>query len=125
MKLSEIPKEKPSTEEETVEESVSGTSVTSVGNIEYTTAGNGKINIRKRLKDDEDQEIVETIATIERQKDGWKFKQKPSWNNNNLPHMGHINNRKLSNRGLKTNELNLESTLKELGIKYDKLSKGE
>lgn len=121
MKLSEIPMENDNND---VDESISGTSVTSVGDIEYTTAGNGKINLNKRRKDDEDQEVVETVATIERDREGWKFKQKPSWNNNNLPHMGHVNNRKLASRGLKTNEVNLETTLNDLGIKYDSLSKG-
>ena len=108
----------------TIEESNTGTSVVSVGDIEYTTAGNGKINLKKRFKHG-DEEVVETVATIKRENKQWKFEQTKNWSKNNLPHMGHRNGTILNKKGLKTNEISIESTLSELGIRYDSLTKEE
>lgn len=95
--------------------------VTSVGNIEYTTSPR-RISLKKRRRDDETK--TETIGTIEREKNkGWKFKPTDSWNQHNLPHMGHIINKRVKNRGEKTIEKHIEDTLKELNISYDSIEK--
>lgn len=93
--------------------------VTSVGNIEYTTNPK-KIRLKKRRKDDENHS--DTIATIERENNkGWRFKTSEKWNEHNLPHMGHVMNKKIKRKGQKTIEKEIEDTLKELGVNYDSI----
>lgn len=96
------------------------TSATSVGNIEYTTHSKA-IRLKRRKQDDEEPE---TVAWIKREaNDGWRFKPTSKWKEHDLPHLGHIFNKKLKRRGEKTLDKNIEKTLKELGIAYDSIEK--
>ena len=95
---------------ELVNESSYGTSVTSVGDLEYTPHQN-KIDLYKKDK---------KVATIRREsKKGWRFKKTKEWDEEGLPHFGHAEGRDVGKRGRKTVSNNIETILKDYGIRYD------
>lgn len=101
---------------EIVEESSYGTSVTSVGDLEYTPH-KGRIDLYKKDK---------KVATIRREsKKGWKFKKTKEWDEHGLPHFGHAENNNTLKRGMKTHAKNIENVLKEFGINYDSIKERE
>jgi hypothetical protein len=97
------------------------TSVSSIGQVEYSAFSNRVKLYRKDCNNNH-----QCIAVIKRNKnDGWRFKPTKNWNSQKLDHFGHLTNIKSDKKGMKTISNNLESMLKAWGIKYDGIVKRE